>query len=138
MAKSSRKQIEADEKKVLLELQKNCKESLDKIAKRCGFSRQKTWRILKYLEKNIVDRSLDKAGAKIGVIIEDSYWVHGAYDGMVIFTADSLQTAKKFYELFKCQYPVGTIYDLVLVEKITTIKKNGFINPDMTETKKLL
>ena len=52
MPKSSRQQIDDDEKKVLRELQKNSKESIDKIAKKCGFSRQKVWRIIKRLEKN--------------------------------------------------------------------------------------
>jgi len=52
MPKSSKEQIDADEKKIVRELQKNSKESIDKIAKRCGFSRQKIWRIIKRLEKN--------------------------------------------------------------------------------------
>ncbi len=52
MPKSSRKQIDKDEKEVIRELQKNSKESIDKIAKNCGFSRQKVWRIIKRLEKD--------------------------------------------------------------------------------------
>ena len=52
MPKSSKEQIDADEKKVVRELQKNSKESIDNIAKRCGFSRQKVWRTIKRLEKN--------------------------------------------------------------------------------------
>lgn len=52
MPKSSKEQIYKDEKKVIFELQKNSKESIDVIAKRCGFSRQKVWRIIKRLEKN--------------------------------------------------------------------------------------
>ena len=52
MPKSSRKQIDDDEKKVIAELEKNSKESIDKIAKKCNFSRQKVWRIIKRLEKN--------------------------------------------------------------------------------------
>ncbi|GAF78134.1 unnamed protein product, partial [marine sediment metagenome] len=52
MPKNSREQIDADEKKVIRELQKNSKESIDKIAKRCGFSQQKVRRIIKRLEKN--------------------------------------------------------------------------------------
>ena len=52
MPKNSREQVDADEKKVIRELQKNSKESIDKIAKRCGFSRQKVWRTIKRLEKN--------------------------------------------------------------------------------------
>ena len=52
MPKASREQIADDEKKIIRELQKNSKESIDKIAKKCGFSRQKVWRIIKRLEKN--------------------------------------------------------------------------------------
>lgn len=52
MAKSSREQIAKDEMKILAELQKNSNESIDTIAKHCGFSRQKVWRTIKQLEKN--------------------------------------------------------------------------------------
>ena len=50
MAKSSKDQIEQDEKKILSELMKNSKENIDTIAKHCGFSRQKAWRMMKQLE----------------------------------------------------------------------------------------
>jgi len=52
MPKSSRNQIDDDEKKILRQLKMNSKESIDNIAKKCGFSRQKVWRIIKRLEKN--------------------------------------------------------------------------------------
>jgi DNA-binding Lrp family transcriptional regulator len=52
MPKSSREQIDEDEKKIIRMLQKNSEESIDKIAKKCGFSRQKVWRIKKKLEKD--------------------------------------------------------------------------------------
>ena len=52
MPKSSREQIDKDEKKILAELRNNAKGSIDEIAKKCGFSRQKVWRIIKHLEKN--------------------------------------------------------------------------------------
>lgn len=52
MPRKSRAQIRDDEKKVLKALQKNSKEGIDAIAKLCGFSRQKVWRIIKQLEKN--------------------------------------------------------------------------------------
>ena len=51
MAKSSRDQMEQDEKKLLSELVKNSNENIDTIAKHCGFSRQKTWRYIKRLEE---------------------------------------------------------------------------------------
>lgn len=52
MAKTSKKQIEEDEKKIIEHLQKNCMENLDLFAKNCGFSRQKVWRIIKNLERD--------------------------------------------------------------------------------------
>ena len=53
MARSSMKQIENDEMKIILELQKNARESIDKIADRCNFSRQKVWRIMNKLEEKL-------------------------------------------------------------------------------------
>ena len=50
MPKSSRDQMEVDENKLLSELMKNSKENIDIIAKHCGFSRQKAWRMIKQLE----------------------------------------------------------------------------------------
>ena len=52
MVKTSKQQIDTDEKKIIRELQKNSKESIEKIAKNCGFSRQKVWRVIKRLENN--------------------------------------------------------------------------------------
>lgn len=52
MPKSSKEKIDLDEKKIIRELEKNAKESIDKIAKKCGCSRQKVWRIIKRLEEN--------------------------------------------------------------------------------------
>ncbi len=52
MPKSSKKQIDEDDKKLLKVLQKNSGDNIDKIAKKCGFSRQKLWRIKKRLEKD--------------------------------------------------------------------------------------
>jgi len=52
MPKNSVKQIEQDEKSILKELSKNANMSVNEIAKKLGFSRQKVWRIIKNLEKN--------------------------------------------------------------------------------------
>lgn len=52
MVKVSVQQIDEDEKKVIAELTKNSNQSIDQLAKRCRFSRQKIWRIIKKLEKN--------------------------------------------------------------------------------------
>jgi hypothetical protein len=50
MAKRSKHQIEQDERTLLYELIKNSKEHIDTIAKNCGFSRQKTRGLIRYIE----------------------------------------------------------------------------------------
>jgi len=71
MAKNSVKQIEKDERRILDELRKNANKSINAIAEKCGFSRQKVWRAINILEKNntiwgytaVVDEEkLDKKG----------------------------------------------------------------------------
>jgi DNA-binding Lrp family transcriptional regulator len=52
MAKQTKEHILKDEIKLITELQKDSNERLNLIAKRCGFSRQKAWRLIKQLEKN--------------------------------------------------------------------------------------
>jgi len=52
MTKSSREPLAKDDRKILAELQKNSNESIDMIAKHCGFSRQKVWRATKQLEES--------------------------------------------------------------------------------------
>ena len=52
MVKSSLKQIQQDEKKILDELSRNANKSINDIAQTCGFSRQKVWRTINNLEKN--------------------------------------------------------------------------------------
>lgn len=52
MAKSSREQIEKDERLVLSELKENGRASFGSISEKYGFSRQKIWRIVNRLEKN--------------------------------------------------------------------------------------
>jgi DNA-binding Lrp family transcriptional regulator len=52
MAKRSRKQVKKDENKVIKVLQTYAKESIDDLAKRCGFSGPKVRRIMKKLEEN--------------------------------------------------------------------------------------
>ena len=52
MPKSSKAKLEADEMKILMELRKNSRQSLNELAEKCGFSRQKVWRIINDLEKN--------------------------------------------------------------------------------------
>jgi len=52
MPKRARTLIKEDEQKVLHELLKDSSQSVNVIAKKLGFSRQKVWRVIKQLEKN--------------------------------------------------------------------------------------
>ncbi len=52
MAKSSKRKLQKDEQKILMILERSANESIGGIAKKCGFSRQKAWRIIKQLEEN--------------------------------------------------------------------------------------
>jgi len=52
MATSNKMRLEQDGKKILFELVKNAKENIDTIAKHCGFSRQKVWKVIKQMEEN--------------------------------------------------------------------------------------
>jgi DNA-binding Lrp family transcriptional regulator len=52
MPRITQEQMKIDEEKVIKLLLKKANESIDSIAKKCGFSRQKAWRIIKRLEKN--------------------------------------------------------------------------------------
>jgi len=55
MVKNFKEQKQEDEIRILAELTKNSNESIDTIAKHCGFSRHKVWRSIKQLEeKNII------------------------------------------------------------------------------------
>lgn len=48
---TSKKQIKADEEKVAIELLQNPSSSIAKIARKCGLSKQKTWRIIYQMEE---------------------------------------------------------------------------------------
>ena len=52
MPRVTREQMKKDEEKIIKILQTKANESIDTIAKQCGFSRQKAWRIIKRLEEN--------------------------------------------------------------------------------------
>jgi DNA-binding Lrp family transcriptional regulator len=171
MPKSSKEQIMDDERKVIRELKKNAKESIDSIGKNCNFSRQKVWRIIKRLEENgtiwgyssvindekmnqkryfilfkrtskpiskekieiITKRKFKEAALKIGVSVESSYFIHGAYDWLVSITANSIKEVKVFMNLFNTFFSEGFISDSLVLEVIFPIEINGISNPNTKE-----
>jgi len=175
MAKSSKEQHLEDEMKVITELQKNSNESIDVIAKRYGFSRQKVWRIIKQwegrrsiwgytaivdtepqgfqkfilsvkrshktLDKKIMNEDMyDRLGKIIidlGVTIENSYYVHGEYDWILIFSAKNIRYAKKFADILFNSYP-GMV-DKVDLSQILYIQRDHRIaNPNQSKLMEFL
>jgi len=172
MPKRSKKQIEDDETKILQELEKKANKSINEIAKKCGFSRQKVWRIIKRLErdntiwgyvtiidnesqgknsyimlikrttqpitKDLVDlitkRKLEKTAETMGIKIECSSYVNGAYDWVIHFTAEDIKHAKKFCEAINATYK-GFIKEVELLEDIFPITKCGLLNPEIENLK---
>ena len=51
MQKKNNEQIDKNDLKIIQELQKYSKNSIETIARQCGFSRQKIWRVIKNLEE---------------------------------------------------------------------------------------
>ncbi len=167
MAKHTKDHIHQDEIKLLSELQKNSNEQLEIIAKRCGFSRQKAWRLIKEFEKNkliwgytaivdeekirrkhftfiakrtsnkinekmidtIISRKIEDAAAKLGVIVESSYYVHGEYDWILTVTAEDILQAKKFSDLLITHYP-GILEKITIMQAIIFVKKQHVLNPE--------
>jgi DNA-binding Lrp family transcriptional regulator len=173
MPKSSKGQIDEDEKKVLQELKKNSNESLDNIAKNCGFSRQKVWRMIKRLEENkaiwgyntvvddektgrkryfillkrahkavtdervnsVVKRDLRNSATKLGVELEDSYYVNGLYDWIMSITATDIRQVKRFCSLFDKVFKGSFLSDIQILEVLFPMERNGFDNPNREEFK---
>jgi DNA-binding Lrp family transcriptional regulator len=167
MVRSSMVQIDQDEKKVIVELKKNSNEKIETIAKHCGFSRQKTWRIIKRLENGgliwgytaicnddkiglkhfvlmfkktpkqleentintIISRKMEDVAAKMGITIENSFYVHGEYDWVAMVTAEGISPVKKFSDAFFTMHP-GVVQKISILQTMMFIRKQYALNPE--------
>jgi DNA-binding Lrp family transcriptional regulator len=152
--------MKEDEKEIMMELQKNSNESLDVLAKRVGFSRQKIWRIVNRLEAAhsiwgntaILDESelgfkhftalIKRPGEKLenvytgGMLsIESSYYVQGEYDWVITFAAKDIFIAKKFCREIEQS---GLHTQVTLLETLHVSQKQYVKNPDAKKLKELL
>jgi DNA-binding Lrp family transcriptional regulator len=80
---------------------------------------------------------LEKEYIKIGINIESSYYVHGEYDWVLIFTTKDLKQAKKFGSLLVEKYP-GVIAKISLMRILFTQRTNNILNPDPTKLREFL
>jgi len=95
----------------------------------------------KKLDKKSVDElaveKLEKNISKIGVNVETSYFTHGEFDWVLIFSTKDIIQAKKFTDLLFSAYP--DIVDKVNLSQILFINRDhNIINPDQTKLKDFL
>ncbi|MBU0496694.1 MAG: Lrp/AsnC family transcriptional regulator [Candidatus Thermoplasmatota archaeon] len=109
MPKSSQTKIEEDERMVMRLLQQDARQSIDKMAKTCKFSRQKVWRIIKRLDNN-------KAIWGYPAVVDDDMFDHRRFQILVkrtqsYISADALETIiKRKLEKTAVEYDI-TILD---------------------------
>jgi hypothetical protein len=81
------------------------------------------------VEFMVKDR-LESLVSDIEFEIENAEYVHGLYDGMVSFWTDDIVSAKKFVSEFNKKYQ-GYVLDVVLLETLIPLRRNGLKNPKM-------
>ena len=169
MTKTSAETHKEDDMKILQELYSNAKESIETIAKRCGFSEQKIRRAIKHMEechiiwgyttvtdirrlnqqrfmllikktnkpldKKILDKidsiDLEDIAHPLGLHILSSYYVHGNYDWIIVFTANDLQHARKFCNVLSIEFP-GATQQCDIQQILYCIREQYIFNPDRT------
>ena len=121
MPRVTKEQIEMDEKKVIAHLMEDASQSINDIAKKCNFSRQKVWRIIKRLEKNKVfwgstvvvdEEKIGKRGYCI-LIKKSVYPVTEELAGKII-RRDIEKLAKKLDVMIEDSFYTHGKYDWVL------------------------
>ncbi len=121
MPKSSKEKIEADKQSVLMELQKNSSDSVNVIAKRLGFSRQKVWRIIKDFENTntiwgynaVIDD--EKTGRKrFFVLLKRSYKPASEEKINIVIKRDLRKTATELGVELEGSYYINGVYDWLM------------------------
>jgi DNA-binding Lrp family transcriptional regulator len=153
---------------------KNSKENIDTIAKNCGFSKQKVWRMIKQLEKDqkiwgystvvdnkkqnlskfmlffsrsevkhdpkdideIIKNLLAPVKKELGITMVSSYYIHGQYDWVMIFSAHDIMQAKKFADWILQKFPGKQ--NIHISQILFTVRENYIQNPNIIEMKEYI
>jgi len=83
---------------------------------------------------SIIKREVESEIAKMGIIIENVSYVHGAFDGIHIIRASNVIQVKKYCEILN-ELSKGYISDMIILEELFPIEKNGIVNPNIEELK---
>lgn len=74
---------------------------------------------------------------KLGITIETSYYIHGEFDWVIIFTAKDIIFAKKFVNLMQDRYP-GFIEKIQLARVLYTPRDHYIVNPAPLKAKDII
>ena len=72
-----------------------------------------------------------------GIMIESSFYVHGEYDWIIMFTATDIQQAKQFTEMLNTIYE-GHIAKISLEETLFWVRRQRISNPEAKKLKEFV
>ena len=90
-------------------------------------------RTKKPIDKKNIDKidtmQLEDIALPIGVIIESSFYTHGNYDWIILFTARDINQVKIFCNVLYQGFP-GIIEKIDIQQILYTVRKHFIFNPD--------
>jgi DNA-binding Lrp family transcriptional regulator len=98
-------------------------------------------RTMKQFDKTKLDEMISKSFSQyyepLGIRVESTYYVHGEYDWVVVFTAPNLLGAKKFSSILFDHYQ-GVAEKVIIMEVLFTGRAHYVMNPDQETLSELL
>ena len=87
--------------------------------------------------EQLISYRTNKDISELGVTVENSYFTHGEYDWILIFTAEDIVYAKKFSDILLYKYP-GMVSKANLIRVLMTLRSQHILNPDYVKLKEFL
>lgn len=142
MAKRSKTQVEKDELRVVMDLQAHAKESIDDLAKKCGFSGPKLRRIIKNLEDSdtiwgyhaVTD--FEKLGMREYLLLIKKTNTPLDAAAEKIISRDIEKSAKKIDVLIGSSYYLHGLYDWVICFTARDLKHAKKFESELVKTYK--
>jgi DNA-binding Lrp family transcriptional regulator len=98
-------------------------------------------RSVKTIDNKTIDQLISYQKNKeiegLEITVENSYFVHGEYDWILIFTAKDIRQAKKFSDILLSAYP-GMFSNVNLIQILMTLQSQHVLNPDHIKLRELL
>ncbi|HVP99894.1 MAG TPA: hypothetical protein VMT57_00065, partial [Candidatus Thermoplasmatota archaeon] len=84
----------------------------------------------------IVKNLLAPVKQQLGITIVSSYYLHGQYDWMMIFTAADIMHAKRFADFILQKFPGRQ--DINISQILYTVRENYIPNPNIQEMREYI